>query len=93
MKFRERVFEAEMAMCQQRENNPFTQNSTYFIRQFLIRPCFSMSKNKAFNFVGVYLPEDVFVHEQLCVANSRVMSLSVVVVYVEAYQGNGSNAA
>ena len=50
-------------------------------------------KNKAFNFVGVYLPEDVFVHEQLCVANSRVMSLSVVVVYVEAYQGNGSNAA
>ena len=52
-----------------------------------------MSKNKAFNFVGVYLPKDVFVHEQLCVANRRIMSLSVVVVYVEAYQGNVANAA
>ena len=41
-----------------------------------------MSKTKALNFVGFYLAELVFTHEQLCVAISRVMSYPSVAVYV-----------
>ena len=46
-----------------------------------------MSKNKALNFVGVYLPDDVFAYEQLCVAISRVMSLLSLTFYVNDKDG------
>ena len=45
-------------------------------RQFVIRPCFAMSTNKAqgqtLDFVGIHLPGHLFTHGQLCVAFSRV---------------------
>jgi ATP-dependent DNA helicase PIF1 len=45
-------------------------------RQFPVRPCFSMTINKAqsqtMDFVGLYLPSHVFTHGQLYVALSRV---------------------
>ena len=44
--------------------------------QFPLRPCFTMSTNKAqgqtLQFVGIYLPSHVFTHGQLYVAFSRV---------------------
>ena len=44
--------------------------------QFPIHPCFAISTNKAqgqtLDFVGLYLPDDVFTHGQLYVAFSRV---------------------
>ena len=55
-------------------------------RQFPIRTCFAMTTNKAqgqtLDFVGIYLPEDVFTLGQLYVAFSRVQSYSAVAVYV-----------
>ena len=54
--------------------------------QFPIRPCFAMSTNKAqgqtLEFVGIYLPDDVFTHGQLYVVFSRVQQFSAVAVYV-----------
>ena len=44
--------------------------------QFPLWPCFAMSTNKAqgqpLQFVGIYLPDHVFMHGQLYVAFSRV---------------------
>ena len=63
--------------------------------QFPIRPCFAMTTNKAqgqtLDFVGVYLPEDVFTHGQLYVAFSRVrnsMCLAVLLDNMDAYTKN-----
>ena len=59
--------------------------------QFPIRPCFAMSTNKAqgqtLDFVGVYLPEDVFTHGQLYVALSRVRSSNSVAVFANNDNG------
>ena len=63
--------------------------------QFPIRPCFAMTTNKAqgqtLDFVGIYLPEDVFTHGQLYVAFSRVWSSSAVAVYVNNKDGFTKN--
>ena len=63
--------------------------------QFPIRPCFAMSTNKAqgqtLDFVGIYLPDDVFTHGQLYVAFSRVRSASAVAVYVNNVDGFTKN--
>ena len=64
-------------------------------RQFPIRPCFAMSTNKAqgqtMDFVGVYLPEDVFTHGQLYVALSRVRNSQSVAVFVNNDEGYTKN--
>ena len=63
--------------------------------QFPIRPCFAMAMNKAqgqtLDFVGVYLPEDVFSHGQLYVALSQVRnstSLAVLPNNMDGYTKN-----
>ena len=63
--------------------------------QFPICPCFSMSANKVqgqtLDFVGVYLPDNVFSHGQLYVALSRVCkssSLALLLNYMEGYTRN-----
>ena len=52
--------------------------------QFPLWPCFAISTNKAqgqtLQFVGIYLPDDVFTHGQLYVAFSRVTDLSALAV-------------
>ena len=67
---------------------PFTLKQ----HQFPIRPCFAMTTNKAqgqtFDFVGVYLPEDVFTHGLLYVDFSRVRNstcLAVLLDNMDAY--------
>ena len=54
-----------------------------------------MSINKAqgqtLDFVGVYLPENVFTHGQLYVAFSRVRSASLLAVYVTNKEGYTKN--
>ena len=54
-----------------------------------------MSANKAqgqtLDFVGVYLPDDVFTHGQLYVALSQVQSSSAVAVYVNDKDGYTKN--
>ena len=63
--------------------------------QFPIRPCFAMSTNKAqgqtLDYVGVYLPEDVFTHGQLYVALSRVHTVKSVAIYVNNSNGYTKN--
>ena len=62
--------------------------------QFPIRPCFAMTTNKAqgqtLDFVGVYLPEDVFTHGQLYVAFRRVRNSTCLAVLdnMDAYIKN-----
>ena len=63
--------------------------------QFPIRPCFAMTMNKAqgqtLDFVGVYLPQDVFTHGQLYVALSQVRNstcLAVLTNYTDGYTKN-----
>ena len=55
--------------------------------QFPIRPCFAMTTNKAqgqtLDFVGDYLPEDVFTHGQLYVAFSWVRNSTCLAVLLE----------
>ena len=76
---------------------PFDTDLPFTLKklQFTIRPCFAMSTNKAqgqtHDFVGIYLPDDVFTHGQLYVALSRVRSSSTVVVYVNKSQGFTKN--
>ena len=60
--------------------------------QFPIRPCFAVTTNKAqgqtLDFVGIYLPKDVFSHGQLYVALSRVQrptSLAILLNNVDGY--------
>ena len=64
-------------------------------QQFPIRPCFAMTTNKAqgqtLDFMGIYLPEDVFTHGQLYVSFSRVQSSSAVAVYVNNKDGFTKN--
>ena len=43
------------------------------------------------DFVGIYLPEDVFTHGQLYVAFSRVQSSSAVAVYINNKDGFTKN--
>ena len=43
------------------------------------------------DFVGIYLPEDVFTHGQLYVAFSRVWSSSAVAVYINNKDGFTKN--
>ena len=54
-----------------------------------------MSVNKAqgqtLDFVGVYLPEDVFTHGQLYVAFSHMRSSSSLAVYVDNENGYTKN--
>ena len=63
--------------------------------QFPIRPCFAMTTNKTqgqtLDFVGIYLPEDVFSHGQLYVAMSRdwrSTSLAILLNNVDGYTKN-----
>ena len=59
--------------------------------QFPVRSCFQMLTNKAqgqtLNFVGFYLPNNVFTHGQHYVAFSQVQSSSEVAVYVSSEEG------
>ena len=63
--------------------------------QFLMRPCFAMTTNKAqgqtLDFMGICLPEDVFSHGQLYVALSPVQrstSLAILLNNVDGYTKN-----
>ena len=63
--------------------------------QFPIRPCFAMTTNKAqgqtLDFVGIYLPEDVFSYGHLYVEMSRVWrstSLAILLNNVDGYTKN-----
>ena len=60
-------------------------------RQFPIRSCFAMTMNKAqgqtLEFVGIYLPEDVFSHGQLYVALSRVQNSSSLAILTNNMDG------
>ena len=64
-------------------------------RQFPIWPCFSMSANKAqgqtLDFVGVYLPDNVFSHGQLYVALSRVCKSSSLPILLNNMEGYITN--
>ena len=64
-------------------------------RQFPVRPCFAMSTNKAqgqtLDFVGIYLPDHVFIHGQLYVAFSQVWNSKSVAVYVNNIDGYTKN--
>ena len=64
-------------------------------RQFPIRPCFAMTMNKAqgqtLDFVGIYLPEDVFSHGQLYVALSRVRNPSSLAILTNNMDGYTKN--
>ena len=64
-------------------------------RQFPIRPCFAITMNKAqgqtLDFVGVYLPEDVFSHGQLYVALSRVRKSSCLAICMHNVDGYTKN--
>ena len=63
--------------------------------QFPLRPCFAMSTNKVqgqtLDFVGIYLPDNVFTHGQFYVAFSRVRRASAVAVYVNDKSGFTKN--
>ena len=64
-------------------------------RQFPIRPCFAMTMNKAqgqtLDFVGVYLPQDVFTHGQLYVALSQVRNSTCFTVLTNNTDGYTKN--
>ena len=59
--------------------------------QFPLWPYFAMPTNKAqgqtLQFVGVYLPDHVFTHDQLYVAFSRVTDLSALAVCLNNSDG------
>ncbi|XP_072015014.1 ATP-dependent DNA helicase pif1-like [Amphiura filiformis] len=59
-------------------------------KQFPIRPCFSMTINKAqgqtLDKVGIYLPNPVFTHGQLYVAFSRVRTKHALAVCIDHQQ-------
>ena len=63
--------------------------------QFPIRLCFAMTMNKAqgqtLNFVGIYLPQDVFSHGQLYVALSRVHNSKCLAVLTNNLDGYTKN--
>ena len=69
--------------------------STLRRHQFPVRPCFAMTTNKAqgqtLDFVGIYLPDHVFSHGQLCVALSRVCIGSAMAVCVNNPDGYTKN--
>jgi len=64
-------------------------------RQFLIRPAFAMTINKAqgqtMKFVDIFLLQPVFLHGQLYVALSRVSTESNICIMVEGYKYKQSN--
>lgn len=64
-------------------------------RQFLIRPCFATTINKAqgqtLTTIGIYLPEPVFSHGQLYVALSRATTAEKVQVHIKHSKNDPSN--
>ena len=64
-------------------------------RQFPVRPCFAMSTNKAqgqtLDFVGIHLPDHVFMHGQLYVALSRVRNSKAVAIHLNNNEGYTKN--
>ena len=64
-------------------------------QQFPVRPCFTMSTNKAqgqtLDFVGIYLPDPVFTRGQLYVAFSRVQNSKSIAVYTHDEGGYTKN--
>ena len=59
--------------------------------KIITKKCYHLSLVYELDFVGIYLPEDVFTHGQLYVAFSRVWSSSAVAVYINNKDGFTKN--
>lgn len=94
----ERMLEAEILTGTSKGTTVFLPRMPFYLRdsefpftmirkQFPIRPCFSMTINKAqgqtLDKVGIYLPNPVFTHGQLYVAFSRVRNKDAIAICLD----------